>query len=554
MAYEISEQPLYAQDNLLVSMVREHGAVAIDNIGRIHTSINVFDASLTPILERLKKSAEAFDGRFIGVTPKIVPTSQEKINTHLQGLLMSFDETKAETVQSNAASYVRNLHLEALEVGASDIHISIRENKTVILFRIDGDLTFVREQSYNYGVELATYAARNLGKLTQYSVNADKADAQYKLPLPQDVTELDEKGNKVTIKKVQETAWRFSQVPTTYTSKIVIRKLSAANGVVQSLPELGLEQGHINLIERIVVGQGGVFVTGPTGSGKTTLINAILQLVPTTRVIHTLEDPPEWPMQRVNESQTAIDELFQDEKGNKPRSFRARGVQMLRQDTDVVFYGEVREEETAKNYFRLCETGQLCVGTLHTNGSISSVSTLTEQLGISKYQASAPGALKALCHTRLAKTLCPNEGCTISHAEAVTQTEEGTEDWSNKLDKIARLGIDTSKVRFPVKGNNSCEHCRGKGEKGRSALFEIVVIDSKARHFIQSNDLEGWLTHLGQIGWKSIAEHGRIKIERGLMDVDAVAGQVDTLFDLTSEDIYTSLLDSKVDLKEVDEC
>lgn len=187
----LQEAPLYIEDTKLVSLVRENGSVAIGNNGHIYTSKSPFDSTLLPILSELKQSETAFDGQFFGITPNVTKVKQELINNHLQLLLSIRSQEASDITQSDAAEAVIRLHQEALDRGASDIHIQLRDDETLISFRIDGDLEFIRTQPIAYGIEFASYAGRTLGELTNYSVSADKADSRYDLTL-----EVEDEDNK----------------------------------------------------------------------------------------------------------------------------------------------------------------------------------------------------------------------------------------------------------------------------------------------------------------------------------------------------------------------
>jgi type II secretory ATPase GspE/PulE/Tfp pilus assembly ATPase PilB-like protein len=534
----------YLTDPMIVSRVRDSGKVFIDSEGQIGTT-DLHAVELDEISDLLRISKEAFDGRYYGRIPTVRLVDPSTVQDHLREL--NENVTSAALARNldttDAATYLKGLLEKALERNASDIHlINVIGTRTEINFRVDGKLINDTSQSPDYGVQLCTYAAYNLGDVSEYSITGP-AEATFNINLHEWVVE-----NGIRVKRERETSWRFDQIPVTKGSKVTIRNLSSGYGKVPKLNELGLEKGHEEIVKGIIDGQGAILVTGPTGSGKTTLINSILQYVPTSRMIHTLEDPPEWQMSRSNEVQTKIDEQFIDPDGNASKSFFEYSVRLLRHDTNVVYFGEVRQQKTAMQFMRMSETGQLCVGTLHTNSSVSAISTLVQQMNVSENQLSAPAVVKALAHCRLVRTLCKNPECRYTFEEATHAIDNGLKDevLSKKVNIIRKLqetqDLDVSKLAFVKEGNTACPHCKGSGEKGRTGVFEIIVIDDTAREFIRDLDIGAWLRHLKKIGWPSIRDHAISKVARGLVDVYSVMEEVEGIVPIDSQDMYKNIL------------
>jgi Type II secretory pathway, ATPase PulE/Tfp pilus assembly pathway, ATPase PilB len=169
------------------------------------------------------------------------------------------------------------------------------------------------------------------------------------------------------------------------------------------LYDLGLTAGQVDAFVWAVNGaQGATLMSGPTGSGKTTTINCALQTIKSTRNVHSLEDPVEFNRPGRNHFSTRVNEEHEDPKTKKrTMSFGNYGKTLLRHDTDVLYFGEVRDQEAAAVFMRLATTGQVMVGTIHCNSAISIITTVSEQLGVPITQLAAPGILKALAQQAL---------------------------------------------------------------------------------------------------------------------------------------------------------
>ncbi|WP_199438333.1 GspE/PulE family protein [Vibrio owensii] len=519
-------------DPKIIEALSESGIAYIDKDGSICTSdINAKEVSV--LADMLRNSTVAFGGRYLGVYPRIRAVTQSAVTDHIQNSHSSFvSKQKNRGQDSDVGKKLRRLLEEVTVRGASDIHIrNIIGERTEINIRVNGDFIDLRDQTAEYGEEILTYIVMNLAGGSDYSIRG-YADHKFTMNL-RETEEID--GVEVVVEK--ESSWRLAQIPIQGGSKVAIRRVNSGGDVAPTMVQLGIPPGHAREIESLMKsGEGIVLITGPTGSGKTTLINSSLQLCPSNRNIHTLEDPVEWGSTARNAVQTQVDESFRNKDGEKTRGFLANSIRLLRQDTDVVFFGEIREEESAGQAMRMAETGQLVLGTLHTNSSISSVSTLVEQMGVTAAKLSSPGVVRALGHQRLVKRLC--QSCCLDHERALLLADEH-ESLRQSILYNDKLGIDLTSVRY--RNPKGCDECDGAGEPGRTALFELVIIDRKCRELIGKMDLNGLVDYLESLGWPSIRDHGIHKIVNGEVDVSAVAEKVDGLIPVEVENIYRNV-------------
>ncbi len=526
-------------DPALLSIIKDAGIAYIDRDGSICTS----DATapvIKDIADVFRNSKSAFGGKYYGLHPRIRLVDQETVNEHLGEMRGSDKRASVADIShsSDAAKKLRRLLEDVVARGASDIHIrNIIGVSTQINIRVNGDFIKLRDQDAEYGEEILTYIVMNLAGGRDYSIKG-YADHKFQMPL-RETRVVD--GEEAVIER--ETYWRFAQIPVNRGSKVTIRNLNTGGDKPPTMESLGLLPGHVREITQLMkTGEGLMLITGPTGSGKTTLINSALECTPTNKNIHTLEDPVEWNMTGRNAVQTLVEEGFVDADGNKPRGFFANSLRLLRHDTDVVFFGEIRELESAGQALRMSETGQFVVGTLHTNSAISSVSTLVEKMGITASQLSSPGVLRALGHQRLVKKLCPS--CKLTHEQAQEIAHEH-ERLQLSISYNEMLEMDLDGVRYP--NPVGCEKCDFTGEPGRTAVFELVMIDRKCREFIKVMDLNGLQDHLKSLGWPSIREHGLYKLQQGLVDVCSLADRVDGVIPMNAENIYRSVFDEVAD-------
>ena len=320
---------------------------------------------------------------------------------------------------------------------ASDIHIEPFEEKVSIRMRIDGMIV-------NY-LELAKNIQDSLTVRIKILSNLDIAEKR----LPQD-------GHFVGMIEGQEMNVRVSVIPTIFGEKIVIRFLNT-NTPITNATSFGMTQHNYHKMQAIMsMPHGIIYVTGPTGSGKTTTLYMVLEELAKRQVnISTIEDPVERHIERVNQMQVNPVSGLTFEVG-----LRA----LMRQDPDIIMVGETRDSETASISVRAAITGHLVVSTLHTNDAVSAIVRLHD-MGVEPYLIS--NSLVGVVAQRLVRQICPH-------------CKEQIE--ASRSDKIA-LGQE---IKYVHRGKG-CPHCNGTGYKGRIAVHEIVVIDATVRKMIANS-------------------------------------------------------------------
>jgi general secretion pathway protein E len=371
---------------------------------------------------------------------------------------------------------INALLLEAVKEGASDIHLETEEKRLIVRFRVDGVLREV--------IEPRRALAPLLISRIKVMAKLDIAEKR----VPQD--------GRVTLRLGgYDIDARVSTVPTQYGERVVLRLLDRS-GARLDLAGLGMSARDAALFERLIQRPHGMLlVTGPTGSGKTTTLYAALaQLNDRKRNIMTIEDPIEYELPGIGQTQVNARTGF---------SF-ARGLRaILRQDPDVIMVGEIRDQETAEVAVRAAMTGHFMLSTLHTNSAVGSVTRLID-MGVERYLL-AP-MLTGLAAQRLVRRLCP---------------ECRREDRATDADS-ALLGhaIAPGEALWRAAG---CAECHGEGYRGRAAIYELVAVDETMRTLIHDGASEAALAEAARAAGPSLLDDGVAKLRAGITTAEEVA-------------------------------
>ena len=346
------------------------------------------------------------------------------------------DASMAERVDSApVVKLVNNLIFDAFQQNASDIHIEPEESITRVRYRIDGDLQLHNEFSADVHQLIITRI-----KIISGMNIAEKR-------IPQD-------GSFQFKSEFFTFDIRVSSLPTPYGEKIVLRLLGADRNIDYNLASLGLSEYTQEIIYKAMrLPHGILLVTGPTGSGKTTTLYSMLaQLADVKKAIVTIEDPIERKFNGITQVQV---------NARSGLTF-ANGLRsILRQDPDTIMIGEIRDGETAEIAIRAAITGHFVLSTIHTNDALSTVVRLVD-MGVEPFLVAS--SVKCVISQRLVKKVCPN--CKREHS--VTFEDN--------------LLLHTD-LKTAFKGNG-CTECNQTGYQGRTAVFEIILIDSKLQELI----------------------------------------------------------------------
>ena len=362
-------------------------------------------------------------------------------------------------VESDVINFGDKVIGEAIDMGASDIHIEAFRNTSAVRFRVDGILKimdkFTKFLHNNYNAVVTR--VKIISKL-------DIAERR----MPQDGASTFKRGDK-------EVDMRISILPTKNNERIVMRILNKDAGD-KALSELGFETNDLKKLTKAVTSpQGMVLVTGPTGSGKTTTLYSILKHInkPSMNIL-TAEDPVEYELEGIGQVHVREDIGF---------TFASALRSFLRQDPQVILVGEIRDKDTVDIALKAALTGHLVFSTIHTNDAPSTITRL-QNMGTPNYLISA--ALSLIMAQRLARKICSE--CKIIDENATPKL----------LNSIGFLPEQSSRAKI-YKGKG-CDHCNKTGYKGRMGIYEILEVTKELKHGILSN--------LGQNELEALAKKG----------------------------------------------
>jgi len=396
----------------------------------------------------------------------------------LSSLAESIPETGDLLEQDDDAPIIRlinSLLAEAVKLAASDIHIETYETRLVVRFRVDGILREI--------VSPRRALAPLLVSRIKVMAKLDIAEKR----LPQD--------GRISIRiGGKEVDVRVSTIPASNGERVVMRLLDKQEGM-RDLSHLGMSRRDKEAMSSLVERPHGILlVTGPTGSGKSTTLYACLdQLNDQSRNILTVEDPIEYDIEGIGQTQVNA----------KADMTFAKGLRaILRQDPDVVMVGEIRDFETADISVQASLTGHLVLSTLHTNTAVGAVTRLAN-MGVQPYLLS--NSLIGLVAQRLVRVLCKH--CREAHS---------ADEYECDFLKVEPSCSPT--IYRPV----GCEACANEGYRGRMGIYEVVSLDDDLRRMIHSGASELDMEQHAREGAAGIRDDGRARVLEGLTTVDEV--------------------------------
>ncbi len=419
------------QDSFVIDELRRHLQLGIKpKIATAHNITYALEkyygakAELKGIISSVKRSKEA-------VVDLSAMAGESEVS--------KFGEDDAPTIK-----FIDQLLIDAVRDRASDIHIEPAEEVAYVRFRIDGVLKDIVAPHRNMHNSIVSRI--------KVICNLDIAEKR----IPQD-------GKFERNVENAELDVRVSTFPTIYGEKIVMRILQRVS-LGASVEELGLEDEDLRKFNELICKKphGIIFVTGPTGSGKTTTLYAVLEKIKTReKNIVTIEDPVEYVLKNISQSQVNV-------KAGMTFSVLLRAI--LRQDPNIILVGETRDMETAEVAIRAALTGHLVFSTLHTNDATGAIVRLID-MGVEPFLVST--SVIGVIAQRLLRVIC--QKC---KEKAVLHPELAME-----------LGIADTSVIYKGRG---CESCVGTGYHGRIGVFEVLMIENQMRDLIarRSSDVE----------------------------------------------------------------
>lgn len=377
----------------------------------------------------------------------------------------------------------------AIEGQASDIHIEPSREKLNIRFRQDGILH----------LSLFLPLSVHLSIVSRIKIMANlKIDENR---IPQDGRFSAKINNK-------DIDFRVATLPTLYGEKVEIRVLNPEEGL-KDFAHMGLFGRNFELIQQAIKKPYGLILSsGPTGSGKTTSLYAILRILNQESVnIVTVEDPIEYSIAGVNQSQVKPEIGYSFSEGLR---------QILRQDPNIIMVGEIRDEETANLVIHAALTGHIVLSTLHTNSAVGVVPRMID-MGIRPFLI--PSTLRVAISQRLIRTLCENCKKKVKVNDKVKRF---IMDHLKKLSPSVRKNVHIPDPIYVYEANG-CEACHFKGYKGRIGLFEVLAMTDELADVIFKNPTEAALLQVAQRqGMVTMAQEGIMKVLAGQTTIDEI--------------------------------
>ncbi|MDD4271489.1 MAG: GspE/PulE family protein [Patescibacteria group bacterium] len=415
-----------------------------------------------------------------------VKVTEEELNRYGEKL-SSFKDLQAEINKAQITEIVTMIMAAAIKSDSSDIHIEAEEKLIKVRFRIDGVLH-----------DVASLDKSSWEKI----ISRMKLLAAVKI----NVTDKPQDGRLSIFLKDDRVDIRASFLPTNFGESVVMRLLRSSS-VGLEFNDLGIRDRAFNQLKREVERPNGMIITtGPTGSGKTTTLYAILKKLndPETKII-TIEDPIEYQLAGVNQSQTSKNYTF------------AQGLRsIVRQDPDIVMVGEIRDLETAEIAIQAALTGHLVLSTIHTNDAAGTVPRFLS-MGAKPYLL-AP-ALNAMIGQRLVRKICQKCKHEVKLEDEVLKR---VKDSLNELLEEDKKKIDFNNLKFFM--GKGCDACQGIGYKGRIGVYEVLTMNKEIEKLILSGSVSEYdiRDNAKKNGMITMVQDGLLKALDGITSVEEI--------------------------------
>ncbi|MFH1710433.1 MAG: type IV-A pilus assembly ATPase PilB [bacterium] len=366
--------------------------------------------------------------------------------------------------------------LQAIRDKASDIHVEPEEDGLQIRFRVDGILH--EQATIPKQMQAAVLSRIKIMSEMNIATKRIPQDGRFRLNI---------EGGKIDL--------RVSSMPTIFGENIVMRLLDTTS-ILIGMEKLGFDENNFEQFKSLIVKPYGIIlVTGPTGSGKTTTLYSALNSINTPdKNIITVEDPVEYQLRMIRQSQINLKAGF---------TFATGLRSILRQDPDVIMVGEIRDLETAEISVQAALTGHLVFSTLHTNDAPGSLTRLID-MGVEPFLISS--SVIGIIAQRLVRTIC------TSCKQSYTPSSE----------VVKNLGVELPKNPKFYKGTG-CKACKNTGFKGRIGIFEMLLMNDKVRNLLLAKTPSSQIKHMAQEdGMKTLREDGVAKALAGVTTIDEV--------------------------------
>ena len=475
VVFQHTIMPMRADNGTLVIAVNDPFNLAMIESVRLVTKCRV-ELALSPAADIAKALK-----RYYGVGAETLDEVLQKNVLDLDATTeITKDDLESGDQEASVVKFVNQIIWEAFKERATDIHLEPMENDLRIRYRVDGVL-----HQTPVPPQLKRFQAAIISRI-KVMANMDIAERR----LPQD--------GRINVRSGgEEIDVRVSTIPTAYGESVSLRLLTRSS-ILLGLESLGFSHDDEAIVRKLVeLPHGIILVTGPTGSGKSTSLYAFLSTINSIdqRII-TIEDPIEYELPGVNQMHV---------KPDIGLTFASGLRHILRQDPDVIMVGEVRDLETAEIAIRAALTGHLVFSTLHTNDSAGAVTRLLD-MGIEPFLVSS--SVEALIAQRLVRTIC--KAC--------------KEEYRPAPEFLREVGFPEAEIgTAKFYRGRGCEECRFTGYKGRTGIYEILVMQENLRPLVIARTSSNTIKAAAIAnGMKTLRDDGWVKVKAGMTTVEEV--------------------------------
>ena len=468
MARRYSCIPIDFEDGkLVVAMADPTNIYALDDI-RLSTGYEV-----KPVVSAREDIQNAIQRYYHLDTDVVEEALQGREEEDMEAITGVVDDTPL-------VRFATTMISEAINRGASDIHIDPRENEVLIRYRIDGVCQEIKRLPKNI----------HDGIVSRIKIISDLNIAERRVP---------QDGHFGIVQNGKSIDFRVAVLPTVYGEKVVMRILDRSS-ILLRLEDLGfLPEALEKYRQAFTKPHGALLVTGPTGSGKSTSLYATLNVLNTEhKNITTVEDPVEYRLSGINQVQV-------NPKAGLHFANALRNI--LRTSPDILMVGEIRDRETAKTAIEAALTGHLVLSTLHTNDAPSALPRLIE-MGVEAFLVSS--AINCVMAQRLVRKLCPN--CKVPYEpdpEVLRALQFPAED----LDELVLYKAN----------ENGCAKCSGTGYKGRIGLYEVMPMSEEIKKLtVREASATIILNQAKEEGLITMRDDGFTKVKMGITSIEEV--------------------------------
>jgi type II secretory ATPase GspE/PulE/Tfp pilus assembly ATPase PilB-like protein len=410
----------------------------------------------------------------------------EKVEKEVKNI-PDFQKITQTYLGENTTNVLDVILASAIKIKSSDIHIEAQEENARLRVRLDG----VLQDVFFFDLKVYKSLLSRLKLLSKIKLN---------------ITDSPQDGRFSILLQDLEIEIRTSTLPSEYGESVVMRILNPKNLI--GLETLGLRKDLLDIFQKEIEKPNGmIIVTGPTGSGKTTTLYAFLMKIQNPEIkIITIEDPIEYHLQGISQTQVAPDKGYDFSDGLRS---------IMRQDPDVILVGEIRDLETAKIALQASLTGHLVFSTLHTNDAAGTIPRLVD-LGADP--ASIAPAIAMAIAQRLVRKVCAE--CHTMVSPTAAELEEIKNGLKNLPKNVEVPDLNKS---FKIAKAKGCDICNNTGYKGRRGLYEAFLIDKEMQRFILTNpavtDLKDMAIKKGMV---TMYQSGLIEVVNGITTLDEV--------------------------------